>query len=622
MKKLNYILGAFAAVAMSLASCSPDDFEGVNENGLPIAEDAKVTVDVDQTINQATFKLEGNGVYPIWIMDWESTNPYSTQNELKKIFANTGDYVLKYRVGNRNGFSQGIGSVTFHIDNSLVDYDMYATMLSGKTWRIAKSEEGHLGCGESGSDGLGWFSAAPNEKEGTGLYDDEVTFTADGTYTYSPGADGLVFVNNGCTLFLENPGNGDDFDAAVQEQTAQYKIEGRGNDVYLVLDDQTLFPYVSGDNQYNKPEFRIESITGSKLVLIYDDGSVAWHYILTSKADEQSFDGFDPDSEFNMFKGCTFTNEFFYAPGWTQIADPTLTADGNSYTISLPTATSETWQAQVKFLTDMSTSAASNYDFSCKFTSNTDHNNVTVKLVKTGDDDTYYFQETVKLKAYEEYVFYKSDMPGIDMDKVSLVLDFGGNAENTQVTVSDIVLKDHANDDGTVVPSEDEDKTVYTYDSENNLWKVNVDDTDAYSTEFYYAPGWTQIADPRFVKDGGNYTITLPSATFEQWQAQVKIKTGIPADADVAYDFSCTLMSNKELKGATVKLTDSANDADNFFFAERVDLAPYEEYVLKVPASKLAIGASQGLMLVFDFGGCQDNTTVTVNNIVLQKTAQ
>ena len=37
--------------------------------------------------------------------------------------------------------------------------------------------------------------------------------------------------------------------------------------------------------------------------------------------------------------------------------------------------------------------------------SNTDHNNVTVKLVKTGDDATYYFQETVSLKAYEEYLF-------------------------------------------------------------------------------------------------------------------------------------------------------------------------------------------------------------------------
>lgn len=399
------------------------------------------------------------------------------------------------------------------------------------------------------------------------------------------------------------------------------RLSLRSNTRYNVL-DLSLFPYVSDDSQYDKPAFRIESVTGSKLVLVYDNGSIAWHYVLTSKDEVKGFDGFDADSEFNMFKGCTFTNEFYYAPGWNQIADPALTADGNSYTVSLPEATSDTWQAQVKFLTDMRTSAASHYDFSCKLMSNTDHNNVTVKLVKTGDDATYYFQETVSLKAYEEYVFYKSDMPGIDMDKVSLVLDFGGNAANTQVTVSGIVLKDHANDDGTVVPVEDEDKTVYTYDSADNLWKVGVDDKNDYSTEFFYAPGWTQIADPGFAKEGGTYTVTLPSATSDQWQAQVKIKTGIAAEADAAYDFCCTLMSDKELKGATVKLTDGDDDADNFFFTERADLVPYEEYVLKVPAAKLAKGASKGLMLVLDFGGCKENTTVKVSGIVLQKTAE
>jgi len=106
---------------------------------------------------------------------------------LRKIFSKAGDYVLKYRVGNRNGFSQGIGSVTFHIDNSLVDYGMYFTMLDGKKWRIAKEEQGHLGCGEPGTDGLGWYSAAPDEKHGTALYDDVITFSSDGTYTYSPG---------------------------------------------------------------------------------------------------------------------------------------------------------------------------------------------------------------------------------------------------------------------------------------------------------------------------------------------------------------------------------------------------------------------------------------------------
>lgn len=620
MKKINYILGAFAAVAMSLASCSPEEFDSVSEKGLPLVDNYKVTADVDQTINQVTFKLDGNAVYPIWFVNEDAT-PYSTQNGLKKIFSNAGDYEMEYRVGNRNGFSQGIGKVTFHIDNSLVDMTKYTTLLSGKTWRIAKDVQGHIGCGEPGTDGLGWYSAAPNEKEASGLYDDELTFTTDGSYTYSPGADGLVFVNTGCTVMPGNPGDGNDFDAAAEQQTATYTIEGRGNDVYLVLPAQTLFPYVSCDNQYNKPEFRIESITGSELVLVYDDGSIAWHYILTSKADEPTFDGFDPDSEFNMFKGCTFTNSFYYAPGWGQIADPTITADGNSYTVSLPTATNETWQAQVMFHTDMTTAATSNYDFSCKLMSTTDHNNVTVKLTKESDDNTYFFAETVKLKAYEEYVFYKSDMPGIDMDAVKIVFDFGGNAENTEVTISDIVLKDHANDDGTVVPSEDEDKTVYTYDSENNLWKVNVDDTDDYTTSFYYAPGWTQIADPGFSKDGGNYTITLPVATTDQWQAQVKILTNIPAEADTPYDFSCTMMSDKELKGATVKLTDSSSD-DNYMVLERVDLAPYEEYVVKVPASVMLEGAADALSLIFDFGGCQDNTEVTVNNIVLQKTVQ
>lgn len=620
MKKINYILGAFAAVAMSLASCSPEEFDSVSEKGLPLVDNYKVTADVDQTINQVTFKLDGNAVYPIWFVN-EAATPYSTQNGLKKIFSNAGDYEMEYRVGNRNGFSQGIGKVTFHIDNSLVDMTKYTTLLSGKTWRIAKDVQGHIGCGEPGTDGLGWYSAAPNEKEASGLYDDELTFTTDGSYTYSPGADGLVFVNTGCTVMPGNPGDGNDFDAAAEQQTATYTIEGRGNDVYLVLPAQTLFPYVSCDNQYNKPEFRIESITGSELVLVYDDGSIAWHYILTSKADEPTFDGFDPDSEFNMFKGCTFTNSFYYAPGWGQIADPTITADGNSYTVSLPTATNETWQAQVMFHTDMTTAATSNYDFSCKLMSTTDHNNVTVKLTKESDDNTYFFAETVKLKAYEEYVFYKSDMPGIDMDAVKIVFDFGGNAENTEVTISDIVLKDHANDDGTVVPSEDEDKTVYTYDSENNLWKVNVDDTDAYTTSFYYAPGWTQIADPGFSKDGGNYTITLPVATTDQWQAQVKILTNIAAEAETPYDFSCTMMSDKELKGATVKLTDSSSD-DNYMVLERVDLAPYEEYVVKVPASVMLEGAADALSLIFDFGGCQDNTEVTVNNIVLQKTVQ
>lgn len=35
------------------------------------------------------------------------------------------------------------------------------------------------------------------------------------------------------------------------------------------------------------------------------------------------------------------------------------------------------------------------------------------------------------------------NMPGIDMDKVSLVLDFGGCGDNTVVNVSKIHLQEH-----------------------------------------------------------------------------------------------------------------------------------------------------------------------------------
>ena len=143
MKKLKYyIYGAIGAMALPLAlsSCSPDDIAGLNENNLPLAEQTQVSVDIDQETNQVTFNMEGDGVYPIWYMTWESANPYSTVNGYTKIVNNAGDYVLNYRVGNRNGMSQGMGSVTFHIDNSLVNFDMYLTMLSGKTWRIARRQ--------------------------------------------------------------------------------------------------------------------------------------------------------------------------------------------------------------------------------------------------------------------------------------------------------------------------------------------------------------------------------------------------------------------------------------------------------------------------------------------------
>ena len=620
-----YKLYTVALAALTLAACSPEDFDGVSEAGLPVAENAKVTTSVDDATNTVTFQLEGDAIYPMWYIPVDgkevTKNPiYSTLNPLQKIWSNAGDYTVYYRVGNRNGMSQGMGATTFHIANSLTNYDELLAQLAGKEWRIAATEAAHMGCGPSGTDGTEWWTAKPNEKADMGMYDDRITFGKDYSYTYDPGEGGTVFVNNGCTI-LGGPQK-EDFMAAVDgKQESSFKLSTEGNDIYMTMPAGTYFPYIPADEAFKgELRLRIESLVGSTMALVWDNGSIAWHYILTC-ADE-GFQGFNAASDCNLWKQCQYTNTFYYAPGWAQIADPTVEADGNKYTIMLPEATSDQWQAQVHFHTDMATNADNTYDFSAKFTSNTDHGGVTVKLTKEGDDNTFYFVERISLKAGQEYIFYKSDMPGLDMDKINLVLDFGGNAADTKVVVRDIDLQEHGCD-GVEAPAEDEDKTVYTYDSESNIWKTYVDDKgDAgFTTSFYYAPGWAQIADPELTADNGKYTVVLPTATSEQWQAQVHVITAIPAEADTEYDFSCKMLAKKDIKGVTVKLTDTASD-DNFFFANRYDLTAGTEYQIKIPAVKMSQGAANALKLVFDFGGCPDDEKIDIYNIILQKTAK
>lgn len=611
---------------LTLSACSPEDFDGVSEAGLPLAENAKVTASVDDETNTVTFHMEGDGIYPMWYIPVDgkevTKNPvYSTVNPLQKIWVNSGDYKVYYRVGNRNGMSQGMGETTFHVTNTLVDFSEIVGKLSGKEWRIAATEPAHLACGPSGTDGTEWWKAGANEKAEFGVYDDRLTFGADYSYTYNPGAGGTMYVNTGCSIFPDYHQD-TDYMVPVSEQHSSYQLSAEGDDLYLVMPANTCFPYIPADAAYNgELRLRVESITGSTMVLVWDDGNIAWHYILTCAS--EGFQGFDSNSDCNMWKNCQFTNEFFYTnPDWAQIDNPTVTEKNGAYTIELPTATAMQWQAQVKFLTDMTTNSVTKYDFSCKLVSTTDHPGVTLKLVKTGDDNSFYFAERIDLKANQEVLFYRSDMDGIDMDNITLVVDGGGNADNTKLTISNIDLQEHKCD-GVEAPAEEEDKTVYNYNSASNIWKSHVDDkgTDGFTTFFFYAPGWTEIDAPDFTADKGHYTVELPTATFAQWQAQVHLITDIPGEADTPYDFSCKFLAKKDIKGVTVKITDTSSN-ENFFFANTYDLKAGEEYQVKVPASVLKVGAADALKLVFDFGGNPEGEKVEIYDIIFQKTAQ
>ena len=381
MKNLfKYSIGAlFAGLAMT--ACSPDEFSGADPNGIPSVSGVDFNISVDQETNQmiATYTPQP-GTYPVWILNGST---YSTLQEVGYNNPEAGTYTIDMKIGNRNGFSQGTISKTFTFNETKIDYSADFRRITGKEWRIANKEVAHMGCGPAGTAGTEWWSAQPNDKKDFGVYDDRITFTADnrkgGTYTYNAGADGMTYVNWGTSF---NPtGAEPDVDVALGNQTSTWSFEvydwedADGNvtkQTYIQLGKNTLFPYISSNAQYENPKFRIETLTATKMVLVYDapDRSISWRFILTSAADERLVEeqGFDANSDFNLWKGVTPDATFYFAPNWS----PDRTADmqatyndkGNDYTITVPDAAFDRWQAQMHLhTTGVETSAANHYDF-------------------------------------------------------------------------------------------------------------------------------------------------------------------------------------------------------------------------------------------------------------------
>lgn len=629
---------SYCLLAIGFTACSPEEFKGADPDGLPTVSGVDFQISVDQETNQmiANYTPEP-GTYPIWILDGTS---YSTLQEVGYKNSEAGTHTIELRLGNRNGISQTGIKKEYTFNESKIDYTNDFRRITEKDWRLDHKEVAHLACGPAGADGTGWWSARPDEKKDFGLYDDRIYFTAEnrkgGKYIYNCGEDGLTYVNKGTTKW--GPKANDDWDATIGDQTSSWSFEeynwedADGNvtkQTYIQLAPNTLFPYISSDEQYENPRFRIEMLTAKKMVLIYEpkDRSIAWRFIFTSEPEEKEFDGFDPYSEYNMWKDADFYMFFWYAPGWNQIADPEFEDNGIDYTIFLPEATTDQWQAQMAFkTTNISTSAAHNYDFSCILNSDKDLNGVTVKLVMDGDDNVFYFADRIDLKAGEDYIFWKSDMPGIDMERVNLFFDFGGCQAGTTVNIANIVLKDHANDDGTVLPVTPDEPTVEWVDV-NSADNLGAGFNTAGLMTFWWADaGWQQIADPGFSYANGVYTVTANDATASEWQAQCSI-TGVPLHIEKgqAYDVRVTVTTNMELGRATVKVNkdpDVTNDPNtlcykgDFALEDGENVLQFIGVVAKNGAEEIEFDQGK---FILDFGGCPAGFEAKISDIIIQK---
>ena len=593
MKHIFRYLGVTLLLAGIISACSPEKITHPSEAGIPSATQIEPVISVDQEINQVTFALPAGtkGLIPVWLFqdktgDWTQ---YSAQNGLKKIFTTAGDYSVRMHLMNSNGMSPDFVQKTFHIDNTIMNFDKYNTMLTGgsqKEWRIDNSVAGHMGCGPSGTSGTEWWSANPDDKKDWGVYDNRMTFVLEGNvYQFDPGAAGTIYVNTGISsepYGSHNTNDGKDYLYPVEAQTAEWSWEVDGEDLYLILPANTYWPYYANVDFIANPRFKVESISTKSADLVIDNGEIAWHFTITSGAAEVKFNGFNYNHEANLWKPVdaegAHSYSFFYAPGWTQIADPEVSCAGGKYTFSLPSATSEQWQAQCFIIptTDLPLSAATNYDFSCILNSSTDIKKVTLKLTDTANDGNFLFTENVNLTAFEDYVFYLSDLPGIDAAAVKMVFDFGGNPDNTEVTIKRIVLKDHAIDDGTHKGGASGENPGGGLDtSGTDIW----DNAKVSYTWWYSMADWSGTLTPEISTISNGWKVVIPEGIGgSEWQGQTHFTLDAPASAAKKYDFCVTLNSSAACT-CTVKLAWEGNDKDHaFFYDGNVALSAYEDF--------------------------------------------
>ena len=634
-----YLLLTPTLLTPLFTSCSPEKFDGPDQNGIPSISGKDIQVSVDQAVNQATFTVSGmeKGTYPIWVIDGKS---YSTLDPTSYSNAKAGTHDIELRLGNRNGFSQGSISKSFKFDNSIVDFSVYVNRIA-RTWRINYAESGHMGYGEPGTDGSNWWSAEPNVKADWGVYDDRLTFTADGAYTFDPGDGGTVYVNTGASIFAEyNTNDGQDFMAPVETQNTTYKFDVEGEKILLKLPAQTLFPYLSSDDQYNNPVFTVSKLNNSEMVLLYEGNGITWRFVFTSKEDTDApFTGFKAKSDFNMWRDITPEMSFYYNPdpGWgneqTTLFASLFEGGNNDYHVTIPQECFSEWQAQVHFHTGLTTSAANHYDFSVVLSTDRDIDGVVVKLTNEDDTEAIIDEHQINLKAGDDYVFWKSDIEGKDLTPVKLVFDFGHATGETHVDIKNIVLKNHADDDGTVLPDPngngnggEEAKVDWDATSGANLWKAVEDESAFISVTPWFADGsWTKIGDPAWTHKDGVWSLTIPEGMGgSQWQGQFPINTTLTASMSKKYNFYLVLESDQDLSGVTIKLTetddaDGTKHDDNFFFADRHDVKADVPFVYKAEGVALPKNDAHALSLFFDFGGSPIGANVKISKIYFEE---
>ena len=311
---------------------------------------------------------------------------------------------------------------------------------TSKTWVLDSDANGHIGCGPDQSNPAGWWAAGPNEKAGFGLYDDEITFYADGKYVFNPGADGKIYINKDVTAIGSGTTQSEDYDIDWTVQESTYTLNG---DV-LTFPEGVVIGYVANNESVTNPTYVITENTEDKLVIVANFSGISWQYIYKPKPDV-----FDVDGPGNFWKSASVSMTYWYSPSdWSGGLNPeTETLENNGLKVVIPEGIGgNEWQGQTVFHTDIPMSASKTYDFCVTVEADQDIPAMTFKLAWEGNDNDHaaFYVNDFTVEAGEPATFkMESVVPDVDYDKVVLFVDLGRCTAGTTVTLTKICLQEH-----------------------------------------------------------------------------------------------------------------------------------------------------------------------------------
>jgi hypothetical protein len=221
-KSFKYILGLMIPLAF-LLGCEEETYE-FGDIVAPSNLQVVITVEGSDVSPQG----DGSGVVNI-AANASGAITYKIVQGTKEIMAPDGmatitvgktgthEYIFNVIAYGRGGASSSVAqAVEVYVEYTPpAEVITFLTNDSQRTWRLAAELPGHLGVGPSDGFDPIWWSAAPNEKEAVGAYDDRIIFNVDGT---------LQYITNG-NIWGKAEAMDPDFGVAGQETNAFAEYE-------------------------------------------------------------------------------------------------------------------------------------------------------------------------------------------------------------------------------------------------------------------------------------------------------------------------------------------------------------------------------------------------------------